>query len=68
MNNAFTEQTSQLFDGIMSGEKLPSQLAEPMAFHTSRDSEKYLIISNLKNQTSKTQDMYVIHYRVINSK
>ena len=31
MNNAFSEQTSQLFDGVISGEKLPHQLTEPIA-------------------------------------
>ena len=55
MNNAFTEQTSQLFDGIISGEKLPSHLTEPIAIpQPSRDSGN--IFDNFKFEEPKFEN------------
>ena len=55
MNNAFTEQTAQLFDGIMSGEKLPSHLVEPVAIpQPSRDSGS--IFDNFKFEEPKFEN------------
>ncbi|WP_182126289.1 hypothetical protein [Nitrosopumilus sp. b2] len=60
MNNAFTEQTSQLFDGIMSGEKLPNQLTESIAIpQPSRNTGS--IFDNFKFEEPKFENTKHIH-------
>ncbi|MBI1663178.1 MAG: hypothetical protein IS860_06770 [Nitrosopumilus sp.] len=55
MNNAFSEQTSQLFDGMLSGEKLSNKLTEPIAIpQPSRDSGN--IFDNFKFEEPKFEN------------
>ena len=55
MNNAFSEQTSQLFDGMLSGEKPSNKLTQPIAIpQPSRDSGN--IFDNFKFEEPKFEN------------